>query len=255
MSTIKFNFDKTDKGQFRKDVAALLQPHNIDVPNVNSYSWHLVFSRGQLSKAIDLSSYRFDKNNVFKFERHTNTFIFDADKVVAWFAKKEKMEKNATINQNVSTFKWDLLESFIKGKLDEKEIEYTFEKTNTWRTEEIFTIKFEFNNCKITLRIEKPCKSELAKLNFDNVLGTVSVKDHTIQQEIKVIKFIASIDTELFDTIYKDYMNLVSENSSARKVISNQINKLQASLDDLERQHPKTQTEFIKKELKKVGWL
>lgn len=113
---------------------------------------------------------------------------FDIQKVIAYYEKWDKRNKQKTVRENVSAFKGPLLLSYIRGTLDNAGIEYEEMK-------EKYYSGIVFKTKTYSLTYNEPTPGELAKLNMERVELTLATNDKKLQYiSVPLKKFVENVD-------------------------------------------------------------
>lgn len=135
--------------------------------------------------------------------------IFDINKVLEYYAKWEKRNKQKTVRENVSSFKGPLVLSYIRGTLEGAGIEYTEEKS--WHGHMFKTETY-------SLVYSEPPPGELAKLNMERVLLRLSINGGRINNiDVPLKKFVENPD---------DYISKLDEILKTKETAYNKIRNI-----------------------------
>lgn len=204
-----------------------VNPHyyNQAVPVINRLSFRsryveIIIQKGDFYHYLYIHLDAADYNNSAKirFDCDGKTAKFDIEKVNEFYKKWYDRTEKTKIRENVSKFKGDLLLSYIRGKFDEFEIEYTQP-----RHEHMFeTSTFQITYCE-------PTPSELVKLNMERVKVHLYFTNDNKEYgaEIYLIPFLKSpkenmekikefintrdSETETINSIYVEYRNQITK--------------------------------------------
>jgi len=150
--------------------------------------------------------------------------IFDINKVLEYYAKWEKRNKQKTVRENVSSFKGPLVLSYIRGTLEGAGIEYTEDKS--WHGHMFKTETY-------SLVYSETPPGELAKLNMERVLLRLSINGGRINNiDVPLKKFVENPDDYISkldeilktkETAYNKIRNLSSKYSSEIEKMKTQL--------------------------------
>jgi hypothetical protein len=133
--------------------------------------------RGDFRYTLFLSYREYDiKKEKIKFdaileEGKWKGVFFDIEKVIVYYEKWDKRNKQKTVRENVSQFKGPLVLSYIRGTLEAAEIEYKEEQSYSRNI---------FKTNTYCLEYREPPPGELAKLNMERVELILTTNDKKV---------------------------------------------------------------------------
>jgi hypothetical protein len=173
--------------------------------------------RGDFKYTLILSYCEYDiKKEKIKFDAILEDgkwkgVFFDIEKVIAYYEKWDKRNKQKIVRENVSQFKGPLVLSYIRGTLDEAGIEYKEEKSYS-------STIFKTNTYSLAYR--EPPPGELAKLNMERVELILTTNDKKVNYvPVPLKKFVENVE---------DNISKLSEIVMKKELAHNEISKIRA---------------------------